>query len=68
MGGLTSGEGGRFISRIVFLLAGTWAYIQGLIKEEGSGIYTFCEHFESTYMVATLRIAIRLNVALVCIL
>ena len=57
MDGLTSGEGGGLISRIVFLLAGTWAYIQGLIKEGGGGggIYTFCEHFESTYMVAALR-------------
>ena len=46
---------GGLISRIVFLLAGTWAYIHRLIKEEGGGIYTFCEHFESTYMVAVLR-------------
>ena len=68
MGGLTSGEGGGLISKIVFLLAGTWAYIQGLIKEGGGRIYTFCEHFESTYMVAALYVAIRLNVALVCIL
>ena len=28
-------------------------------------MYTFCEHFESTFMVAALRI--RPNVALVCI-
>ena len=55
MGGLTSGEGGGLISRIVFLLAGTWAYIRGLIKEGGSGIYTFCENFESAHMVAALR-------------
>ena len=58
MGGLTSGKGGGLISRIVFLtflLEDTWAYIQGLIKEGGGGIYTFCEHFESTYMVAALR-------------
>ena len=37
MDGLTSGEGGGLISRIVFLLAGTWAYIQGFIKEGGGG-------------------------------
>ena len=41
--------------RAYILLAGTWAYIQGFIKEEGGGIYTFCEHFESNYMAAALR-------------
>ena len=56
MGGLTSEEAGGLIFRIVFLLAGRWAYIQGLIKEleGGGGIYIFCEHFES-YMVVALR-------------
>ena len=43
MGGFTSGEGGGLIPRIVFLLADTWAYIQGLIKE-GQVEYT---HFAS---------------------
>ena len=54
MGGLTFEEAGGLISRIVFSLAGTWAYIQGLIKElEGEGgIYIFCEHFESYMVVA----------------
>ena len=46
---------GGLVSRLVFLLAGTWAYIQGLIKEGGGGICTFCEHFESAYMLAALR-------------
>ena len=55
MGRLISGEGGGLISRIVFLLVGTWAYIQGLIKKGGGGICTFREHLESTSMVAELR-------------
>ena len=55
MGGLTSGEGGGLIQNSIFASRFMGLYARAYKGGGEDGIYTFCEHFESTNMVAALR-------------